>query len=93
MKHVLEIDDLTSAEIVRVLDLAGDEARPQVLAGKTVGLYFEKPSLRTRHSSETAVVQLGGHPVTFRRDEIGSGSREPMVMPWLRMRCTGMRST
>jgi ornithine carbamoyltransferase len=78
MRHVLEIDDLTSAEIVRVLDLAADESRPQVLAGKTVGLYFEKPSLRTRHSSETAVVQLGGHPVTFRRDEIGSGSREPI---------------
>jgi ornithine carbamoyltransferase len=78
VKHVLEIDDLTSAEIVRVMDLACDEARPPVLAGKTVGLYFEKPSLRTRHSSETAVVQLGGHPVTFRRDEIGSGSREPI---------------
>ena len=40
--------------------------RPPLLAGQTVGLYFEKPSLRTRHSCETAVVQLGGHPVTFR---------------------------
>lgn len=77
-RHVLELDDLDAAEIVRVLDLADDPARPPLLAGQTVGLYFEKPSLRTRHSSEVAVVQLGGHPVTFRKDEIGGSSREPM---------------
>ncbi len=77
-RHVLEIDDLDAAEIARVLDLADDPARPPLLTGQTVGLYFEKPSLRTRHSSEAAVVQLGGHPVTFRKDEIGTGSREPM---------------
>jgi len=75
-RHLLEIDDLDPSEIARVLDLAEDEARPRVLDGQTVGLYFEKPSLRTRHSSETAVVQLGGHPVTFRKDEIGGSSRE-----------------
>ena len=78
VRHVLELDDLNAAEIVRVLDLADSHDRPAVLAGQTVGLYFEKPSLRTRHSSETAVVQLGGHPVTFRKDEIGGASREPM---------------
>jgi ornithine carbamoyltransferase len=47
--------------------------------GRTVGLYFEKPSLRTRHSCEAAIVQLGGHPVTFRREEVGSGDREPIA--------------
>lgn len=78
-RHVLEVDDLSAAEIVRVLDLADDASRPAMLAGQTVGLYFEKPSLRTRHSSEVAVVQLGGHPVTFRRDEVGVGEREPMA--------------
>jgi ornithine carbamoyltransferase len=78
LRHVLEIDDLTPAEVARVLDLADDPGRPPLLAGRTVGLYFEKPSLRTRHSSETAVVELGGHPVTFRKDEIGGGSREPI---------------
>jgi len=78
-RHVLEVDDLHAAEIVRVLDLADDPTRPPLLAGQTVGLYFEKPSLRTRHSSEVAVVQLGGHPVTFRGDEIGVGEREPMA--------------
>ncbi len=79
IRHVLEVDDLDSAEIARVLDLADDAARPPVLAGQTVGLYFEKPSLRTRHSSEVAVVQLGGHPVVFRREEVGGGDREPIA--------------
>ncbi|HET9611027.1 MAG TPA: ornithine carbamoyltransferase [Acidimicrobiales bacterium] len=80
VRHVLEIDDLSPAELDAVLRRAaappGDE-RP--LAGRTVALYFEKPSLRTRHSCEVAVVQLGGHPVTFRRDEVGSGEREPIA--------------
>ena len=62
-----------------MLDLAADPARPQLLAGQTVGLYFEKPSLRTRHSCEVAVAQLGGHPVTFRADEVGTGAREPLA--------------
>ena len=79
LRHVLEIDDLTGDEVARVLALAADRARPQVLAGRTVGLYFEKPSLRTRHSCEVAVVELGGHPVTFRADEVGTGSREPLA--------------
>ena len=78
-RHVLEIDDLTADDIARVLDLAEDAEHPQILAGQTVGLYFEKPSLRTRHSCETAVVQLAGHPVTFRADEIGPASRESIT--------------
>jgi len=78
-RHVLEIDDLSAGDVKHVLDLAEDVHRPPILQGQTVGLYFEKPSLRTRHSSETAVVQLGGHPVTFRKDEIGGSSREPMT--------------
>ena len=77
-RHLLEIDDLDAAEITAILDLADDPARPQLLANQTVGLYFEKPSLRTRHSCETAVVQLGGHPVTFRTEEVRGSGREPM---------------
>ena len=78
-RHLLEIDDLDADELARVLDLAADPVRPPLLDRATVGLYFEKPSLRTRHSCEVAVVQLGGHPVTFRDDEIGAGSREPLT--------------
>ena len=77
-RHVLEIDDLSAAEVAQVLDLADDPARPPLLAGQTVGLYFEKPSLRTRHSCETAVVQLAGHPVTFRKPTSRRRRREPI---------------
>jgi ornithine carbamoyltransferase len=78
-RHLLEIDDLTADEVHRVLVLAADPVHPQVLAGRSVGLYFEKPSLRTRHSCEVAVVQLGGHPLTFRTEEVGTDDREPLA--------------
>ena len=76
MRHLLEIDDLSGAEIGHVLDLAESGAPPQVLAGKGAALVFEKPSLRTRNSMEMAVVQLGGHPVTIGAAEVGLGTRE-----------------
>jgi ornithine carbamoyltransferase len=79
VRHLLEIDDLTPDELRDVLRRADIPPADRPLAGRTVGLYFEKPSLRTRHSCEVAVVQLGGHPVTFRRDEVGSGEREPVA--------------
>lgn len=77
VRHLLEIDDLTGSELTEVLDWAERTDVPALLPGQTVGLYFEKPSLRTRHSCEAAVVQLAGHPVTFHRNEVGSGDREP----------------
>jgi len=79
LRHLLEIDDLTVDELTEVLDRAERPALASLLAQQSVGLYFEKPSLRTRHSCEVAVVQLGGHPLTFRQDETGAGSREPLT--------------
>jgi ornithine carbamoyltransferase len=78
-RHLLEVDDLSPSELVEVLDRAEQTDLPRSLEHRTVALYFEKPSLRTRHSCEAAVVQLGGHPVTFRKDEIGPASREPVT--------------
>jgi ornithine carbamoyltransferase len=79
-RHLLEITDLTRAEVRTVLDFAGlppaDLGRP--LDGQGAALIFEKPSTRTRHSMELAVVQLGGHPVYTRREEIGIDVREPV---------------
>jgi ornithine carbamoyltransferase len=46
------------------------------LAGKGVALVFQKPSARTRNSTEMAVVQLGGHPVYIQKEEVGLGTRE-----------------
>jgi len=75
MRSFLEMDDLTGDELIEVLDLASGPARP-VMAGRGAALIFEKPSNRTRNSTEMAVVQLGGHPITIRGDEIGLGVRE-----------------
>ena len=76
MKHLLEIDDLTGDELLRVLDLAEVPDLPRVLDGQGAVLLFEKPSARTRTSMEMAVVQLGGHPVTLRDTEVGIDTRE-----------------
>ncbi len=76
-RHLLELDDLSPKELVEVLDLAEQPHPPQVLAGKGMALLFEKPSARTRNSMEMAVVQLGGHPVSLRAEEVGIDVREP----------------
>lgn len=76
MRHFLEVDDLTPAELARVLELARTSPWPRPLEGKGAALVFEKPSARTRNSMEMAVVQLGGHPVTIRPDEVGIDTRE-----------------
>jgi ornithine carbamoyltransferase len=76
VRHLLEVDDLSRDELAAVLALAADPHPPQVLAGRGAALLFEKPSARTRNSMEMAVVQLGGHPVTIRDEEVGLDTRE-----------------
>ena len=49
------------------------------LEGKTIGLFFEKPSLRTRASSEVAALRLGARPLVLKQDEVGLGSRESVA--------------
>jgi ornithine carbamoyltransferase len=75
-RHFLDIDDLTPAELVAVLDAAAAVAPPRVLSGSGVALVFAKPSARTRNATEMAVIQLGGHPVTLRAEEVGMDTRE-----------------
>lgn len=76
MRHFLEITDLSVSELYHVLDLAESAERPQVLAGRSVALLFEKPSARTRASMETAIAELGGLPISLRNDEVGIDVRE-----------------
>lgn len=76
MRHLLEIDDLTGDELLRVLDLSQRDDLPRVLEGRGAVLLFEKPSARTRTSAEMAVFQLGGHPLTLRSEEVGIDTRE-----------------
>ena len=85
MKHLLNITDLTVDEIKFVLEISQRDpaslGRPLAHADgmpKGAALIFEKPSNRTRHSMEIAVVQLGGHPVYTRGEEVGFDTREPV---------------
>lgn len=75
-RHLLDITDFTSDELATMLQLAQRPGLPNVLEGQGVALIFEKPSNRTRHSMEMAVVHLGGHPVYTRGEEIGLDVRE-----------------
>jgi len=72
--------DLTSEELFALLDLAADVKRSpedyrSALAGKSIALLFEKPSLRTRMTFELAIQQLGGFALV---NEGRIGEREPL---------------
>jgi len=77
-RNFLHAYDLSATELSSVLALAQAPiaALGRPLEGKGVALIFEKPSNRTRHSMEMAVVQLGGHPVYTRGEEVGMDVRE-----------------
>lgn len=77
-RHFLDVDDLSCDELEKVLALASapDADVVPVLAGGGVALVFEKPSARTRSSTEMAVVSLGGHPVYIQAAEVGIDGRE-----------------
>jgi ornithine carbamoyltransferase len=76
MRSLLDIDDLSADELVELLDRAERPSLPATLDKRGVALIFEKPSARTRNATELATVQLGGHPITIRGDEIGMDVRE-----------------
>ena len=75
-RNLLLVSDLAPGEITNVLDLAERAALPRCLEGRGAALVFEFPSARTRNAAEMAVVDLGGHPVTIRGEEIGFDVRE-----------------
>jgi ornithine carbamoyltransferase len=77
---VLKDLDLTDDELLYALDLADEVKRAprdfsQALAGKSIALLFEKPSLRTRMTFELAIKQLGGDSVAM---DGPLGEREPL---------------
>ncbi|MEZ6190569.1 MAG: ornithine carbamoyltransferase [Phycisphaerales bacterium] len=83
MKHFLSIADATTEELKHILAVSkklrderdAGKANKPVLAGKTLAMLFEKPSLRTRVSFEQAMIELGGHSIVMGQ-EVGLGKRE-----------------
>jgi ornithine carbamoyltransferase len=80
-RRFLEVDDLAPAELEVLLEQAGrwkrdPNAVPAALAGRGVAMLFEKPSARTRVSTEMAVATLHGHPIYVRGEEVGVDTRE-----------------
>ncbi len=80
-RHFLEVDDLAPAELEVLLGHAEAWKRdpmavPHPLAGRGVAMLFEKPSARTRVSTEMAVHTLDGHPIYMRGEEVGIDTRE-----------------
>src|SRR5947207_3364950 len=82
-RDFLRVADWSGEELLAVLDLSDrlkDERKRYVdeplLPARSVGLFLEKPSLRTRVSFELAVHQLGGHAVHLTGQEVGLGGRE-----------------
>ncbi len=83
MTHLLSIRDLKRDEILSLFGLAAElKARHKAgdratrLAGRTLALVFEKPSLRTRVTFEVAMAHLGGRAIYLSSQEIGLGVRE-----------------
>jgi len=82
VKHIVSIKDLSSADIGEIFDLAeslkaeGKFKKAELLKGKTLGLIFQKPSLRTKVSFSVAMSQLGGTAVYLAPEEIKLGERE-----------------
>jgi len=81
--HFLSAADLTPERALHLFRMAaalkqGRKAgtRSAPLAGRTLALIFEKPSLRTRVTFEVGIVQLGGRAVHLSGSEIGMGTRE-----------------
>src|SRR3954449_4805220 len=86
MNHFLDISDCTSADLEHLLDVSlrlkqqyrQTGKNDPILAGKTLAMVFEKPSLRTRVSFAVAMTHLGGTGLVLRPDEVGIGKREPV---------------
>ena len=80
--HLLADTDLTADEMGALLGLASEVKRSPrdyaaALAGKSIALLFEKPSLRTRITFELAIQQLGGYSVFQDHRDGRIGEREP----------------
>jgi ornithine carbamoyltransferase len=85
MTHFISLAEIPPAELRHLLDVArrlkaqhkSTGRNDPILAGKTLAMIFEKPSLRTRVSFAVATTHLGGSPLLLRQEEVGLDTREP----------------
>ena len=84
--HFLTGEEFSGAELAALLDRALELKRGRsegvgagALAGRTVALFFERPSTRTRVSFQVGVAELGGHPLPLRADELQLGRGESIA--------------
>ena len=83
-RHFISIASHSTEELEHILDVAkrlkaqlrSTGKNDPLLAGKTLAMIFEKPSLRTRASFAVAMTQLGGNGLLLRDEEVGLGKRE-----------------
>jgi ornithine carbamoyltransferase len=86
MNHFIAIAHHTTDQLRHFLDVAKRLKKQlketgrndQLLAGKTLAMIFEKPSLRTRVSFAVGMTQLGGNGLLLRDEEVGLDKREPI---------------
>ncbi|MFZ0280080.1 MAG: aspartate carbamoyltransferase [Bacteroidales bacterium] len=87
-RSLVSIDDLTTDEVLRILDLAGEfENNPvqKLLEGKVIATLFFEPSTRTRLSFESAINRLGGKIVGFSDANSSSVSKGETLYDTIRM--------
>ena len=82
-RHLISIHDLEAAEVAGIFRLAADaKAHPEryraALAGKSLGMIFEKSSTRTRVSFEAGMAQMGGQALFLSSRDIQLGRGEPI---------------
>ncbi|MSQ96744.1 MAG: ornithine carbamoyltransferase [Gemmataceae bacterium] len=85
MRHFLDLLDWDGDQILKLLKAAArmkkgllkGKHKPR-LAGKVLGLIFEKPSLRTRVSFQAGMAQLGGEAIFLNGTDVGLGKRESL---------------
>ncbi len=83
-RHFRTITDISREELLYIIDRAiqfkaGKAVTDSPLKGKSIGLFFEKPSTRTRVSFEVAIYQLGGNRVNLNPQEMQIGRGETLA--------------
>jgi ornithine carbamoyltransferase len=99
-RHVVSGAELTRGEVERLLDraleLKADPLASRALAGRSVALLFEQPSTRTRVSFEAGIVELGGHALLLRPDEMqltrGESVRDTALVLSRHVAAVGLRT-